>query len=325
MDVDDYNDDIIIVDSPPMPRMRTETAATSKPRPPINTTHSDPQLVTRAIPSKVRLDDSDKLPPTSSTLATSPSGGSTVRTAEQHTREAGRLPGPGQVNPFAARLAGGVTTSKRTTSRKGSKAAVPLLPAPPNPAFTEHPTLEPARPPLYTKGSTSIATSSASSFRRTATSQRERTVTPQLSDGTVTDLGDKLEEMNVDAPEPVADPDLPPSTHRQPSADTSVPYTRVSPAALPRPLLSPLDEAIQRLHSAKAPLSSSRPTIVKGPIPGESLAFEWLTLRPHGPAEGRLDKESKTIRRPRKAAAKFRGGRSLDRELLNISMHSAKI
>ncbi|KAI5896600.1 uncharacterized protein SCHCODRAFT_02615310 [Schizophyllum commune H4-8] len=212
-----------------------------------------------------------------------------------------------QDNPYAGRLADTLedtTCKKSSLSKRSAKAPVPATFAT---ASTLAPTINLA-PPIASSGpsttswrpnapllqstasfASSASLASAASSRATSLSSIANT-RPRSADGTVIDLGDRLEEMNVDTPDagytPHSASPVPPAAHTGVGLDDITAF-----------LLARSTPPLRELRAAKPP------------VPGVSLPYEWLRQK-------ELEAEAKRPgpqavahqRRSRKAVATKRRG-----------------
>ncbi|KAL1754150.1 hypothetical protein FB107DRAFT_216375 [Schizophyllum commune] len=223
-----------------------------------------------------------------------------------------------QGNPYGGRLADTLkdTTSKKpTSSKRTAKAPVPATAAT---ASTLAPTTY-STPPTASSGPSTTSwrlhapllrstTSFAStvSLQSTATSSKAMSssslgiIRPRCADGTVIDLGDRLEEMNVDTPDPGSTPHSASPVPR--ATRTGVRLDEITALLRARPVL-PVQ--VRTLAGPKAP------------VPGVSLPYEWLSQKKmEGEAKRSRSQSAAPQRRSRKAVATK--GRMLQPEILLI-------
>ncbi|KAL1714726.1 hypothetical protein EV715DRAFT_208985 [Schizophyllum commune] len=219
-----------------------------------------------------------------------------------------------RVNPFAGRLVNTLkdTTSKKSTSSKRS-AKAPVHTAtstlarttnsvPPTASSgTSTTSWRPNAPRLQSTASFASSASLASVTSSRATSLSSLAINrPHSADGTVIDLGDRLEEMNVDTPD------------AGPSKPSVLPTSRVARTGVG------LDEVTALLRAKPTPHAQVRALAApKPPVPGVSLPYEWLSQRNLENEAKRSDTQNAApCRRSRKAVATK--GRALQAELLIV-------
>ncbi|KAL1677860.1 hypothetical protein EV122DRAFT_213091 [Schizophyllum commune] len=232
-----------------------------------------------------------------------------------------------QVNPFAGRLVDtlkGPTSKKSTASKRSAKASVPsaavsastlqstststTLPPTassglaaqqrPGPAATSW---RPNAPLLQSTASFASSASLASATSSRATSLSSLAINrPHSADGTVIDLGDRLEEMNVDTPD----------AGSTPHAASPVPCAARTGVGL---------DEITALLRARPVLPAQVRTLAgpKAPVPGVSLPYEWLSQKKLGAeATHPSSRHAPPQRRSRKMVATK--GRMLEPEMLMV-------
>ncbi|KAI5827934.1 hypothetical protein K523DRAFT_373994 [Schizophyllum commune Tattone D] len=263
-------------------------------------TSSQSHKDTQAVPQRVAEEEAQRAPsahrqPDYSALSVQ------ITTPQPSSR------GTSQANPYAGRLAGPskVTTSKKSTpSKRTAKAPVPATASTlaPTTNFTPSTTSwRPNAPLLQSTASFASSASLASATSSRATSLSSFAINrPHSADGTVIDLGDRLEEMNVDTPDA-----------------GSTPY-----AASPVPCAARtgvgLDE-ITALLRARPVLPAQVRTLAgpKAPVPGVSLPYEWLSQKKLGAeATHPSSRHAPPQRRSRKMVATK--GRMLEPEMLMV-------
>ncbi|KAL1711126.1 hypothetical protein EV121DRAFT_191466 [Schizophyllum commune] len=222
-----------------------------------------------------------------------------------------RLVSTTQANPFPSRLVG--TTSKKTTSSKRSakvsiaSATSTVAPSLSSSTFQQRPgppasSWRPNAPLLQPTASFASSASLASATSSRATSLSSLAINrPRSADGTVIDLGDRLEEMNVDTPHPGSTP------------HSAFPVPRAARTGVGLDEITALLRARPTYHAQVRTLAAAP----KPSVPGVSLPYEWLSQRHLEKEAKRSDTQNAApCRRSRKAVATK--GHALQAELLIV-------
>ncbi|KAL1736718.1 hypothetical protein EV714DRAFT_198219 [Schizophyllum commune] len=268
-----------------------------------------PPPLTRDVPPKPSATASQASPATVAPAPMDPAS-SHSNSPSHEIPQPSRLVSTTQANPFPSRL-GGATSKKTTSSKRSAKVSIASATSNVAPSLSSSASQQRPGPPATSWRPNTPLLQSTASFASGAslastTSSRAASLSslaidrPRSADGTVIDLGDRLEEMNVDTPDAGSTP------------HSASPVPRATRTGVW------LDDIITSLRAQPTPRAQGRAVAAsKPPVAGVSLPYEWLSQK-------RLENEAKRSdtqnaaprRRSRKAVATK--GRALQAEILIV-------